>query len=287
VSDDETQNGTPQSGKLYGGEGSHVLGELGAASSAERRARHAAERRRHHSALHQLVEANDSILTTLERIRFEPSEYVDATHPVLPADAPSTEFLDRPARSLGLNVRGRPYDFEWSDRKDWGGAIADRVEGTAELSVSSGGTPGDTDHTWNGAGLGIRFTPIVGMLRVAPYLPYHFKWHNDSTLEVARNRGEVGVLVREIGGRTIIDRRDPLWNDGTSWYQEHNDEQDGVFNDSTFFFTESTRELEIWFWFNSSIDYNHTGGAFDFGSSQASNSLGARLGFVVIEQFAL
>ena len=269
-------------------EGAALLSELATQSSAVRQGLHAAERRRNHSLLEQVVEADASLLDRLRDIQLEASEFGGELELQRPDDAQWQEFLDRPARSMGLNVRGRPYDFEWSDAVDWGTPSADRNEGTIELSVSSGGTPGDTEHTWNGAGLGIRFTPVVGMIRVAPYLPYHYKWHNDSTLEVARNRGEVAVLVREIGGATLVDHRTKLWNDGTSWYQEHNDEQDGVFNDSTFFFTSSRRELEVWYWFNSSIDYNHTTSGFlDFGSSSASNNLAARLVFVVIEQFAM
>jgi hypothetical protein len=155
-----------------------------------------------------------------------------------------------------------------------------------ELFVSSGSA--EPPSTWNGAAIGIRFQPAgrSTYVRVAPYLRYGYRWRNDSTLEVARNRGEVGVLVRELGSDTIIiDKRTRLWNDGTSWYQTHSDEQEGTYTDSNYFFASSDHEYSVWFWFNSSIDFNHITGAFDFGRSSASNSLFARLGFVVFEQW--
>ncbi|HVF17953.1 MAG TPA: hypothetical protein VNA21_13615 [Steroidobacteraceae bacterium] len=189
----------------------------------------------------------------------------------------------------GLKVKGAPFDFEWTAREDFGTPMADRTNGAMELGVSSISIPYDSDAetTWNGAGIGLRFTPKQGnpLVRIAPYLRFNYQWHNDSTLEVARNRGELGILVREgSNGPVLVDRRISLWNDGTSWYQTHSDAQDGVFSESTFFFAQPGRELSIWFWFNSSIDFNKMSGAFDFGGSSASNGLSAQLLFVVIEQ---
>jgi hypothetical protein len=214
--------------------------------------------------------------------------FVDTHLPSL-ADLGELPVLDSPSHSLGLNVRGRPFDFDWHDAQDWGTPEADRNDGTMKLQVDSGGTPGDTNQTWNGAGVGIRFRPQRGVdvMRVAGYLPYNFRWHDDSTLQVAHNHGEVGILIREIGGKTVLNHREPLWSDGTSWYQEHSDEQDGVFNSSSYVFVTPEREVEIWFWCNSSIDFHHeTSDIFDFStSSKASNDLQARLGFIVVEQY--
>jgi hypothetical protein len=272
-----------------GGDGGRTLAQLGRESARLHGELHAAESARHRSVLEQLVRAEASLADALRDVQVKPSDrYVD-THPATPADLGRLPVLDAPAHSLGLEVRGRPFDFDWHDAQDWGTPDANRDDGTMSLQVDSGGTPGDTSGTWNGSGVGIHFRPRRGVsfMRVAGYLPYAFRWHDDSTLQVAHNRGEVGILIREIGGRTVLDHREGLWSDGTSWYQEHGGDGDGVFNSSSFVFVTPERPLEIWFWVNSGIDYTHeSSDFFSFStSSSASNDLQARLGFIVVEQF--
>jgi hypothetical protein len=246
---------------------------------------------RHRSLVTQLTQLVPGGVEMLRGLKFDSAAervfHQGADHAALDHQQ---RFLDSRPAAAGLSFRGRPFDFEWTARLDFGAPRADRQAGIMEIDLSSGSGPFESEHCLNGAGVGVFFRPAgeSTFVRVAPYLPYSFRWHDASTLEVARNRGELGVLVREhspLGGVTVLDSRLPLWNDGTSWYMEHSDEQDGTFNDSNYFFATSLRDYEVWFWFNTSIDFHHEGGPFDFGSSRASHFLFAQLGFIVFEQF--
>ncbi|MEO6957512.1 MAG: hypothetical protein ABI137_12280 [Antricoccus sp.] len=262
------------------------LARLGAQDSRLRRELYASEAKRNRSVLKQLGRSSDSILDELSRVRLE--GHAHPGHLLTPRTESGTPVRDQALTSLGLDVRGTPFDFEWHLIQDWGTPSADRFTGAMRLQVDSRrDTPGDTSHTWNGAGVGIRVRTqsSVTLMRVSGFMPYDFRWHDDSNLEVAHNRGELRVLVREIGGVTRLDHRQSLWNDGTSWYEEHGDESSGVFNDSLYVFVEPNRDHEIWVWFNSSIDYTHEGGSIPPVSSSASNDLNARLAFLVTEQY--
>ncbi len=249
---------------------------------------YAKERDRHHVLIQSLIEVIPNAADTLGRLHdaltFEP----EAVHYILndPAIAHQQHLLDiHPATaSGGLIVKGAPYDFEWTARRDRGRPDADATTGAMELDVDSH-FASEAGSTWNSAGIGVLFQPRARStyVRVAPYLRYGYTWGNMSSLEVARNRGELGVLVRERdSGTIIVDSRVRLWNDGTSWYELHNNEQDDVYTDSTYFLASSDHEYSVWFWFNSSIDYSH---GSVFAESWASNSLLARLVFVVFEQW--
>lgn len=260
------------------------LETLGSYDSELRRSLAAAEAHRHRSVIEQLASSSGTVAEAIRGISVTSNGRERAT-------AHTPEVIALPTRPLelhsrGLTVRGTPFDFSWESRKDWGGPIADRFTGQLRVQVDSRSTPGDTDHTWNGAGLGIRMhtDPGVQWMRVSGFMPYNYRWHDDSSLEVARNRGELRVLVREVGGRTRLDHRSPLWSDGTGWWEEHGDEDSGVFNDSLHVFVEPDRDHEVWVWFSSSIDYSHSGSVSP-ASSSASNDLDARLAFIVTEQY--
>jgi hypothetical protein len=267
-----------------------VLDALATRDAQIRRQLYAQEGDRNHKFIRSLIEVIPDAAATLGRLHdaliFAPevAGYVLSD----PAIAHQQHLLDMhlTMASGGLMVKGAPYDFDWRAVRDHGYPDADRTTGMIEVATSSIAPP---PSQWNGAGIGVLFRPRARStyVRVAPYLRYGYRWQDDSTLEVARNRGELRVLVRERDSGTIVVDRPArlLWNDGTSWYQTHSDEQDDVYSDSTYFFASSDHEYSVWFWFNSSVDFNHTEGAFDFGSSRASNSLGARLVFVVFEQW--
>lgn len=275
------------------GEGAKILDELAARTAAQRRQAAAVEAVRQRGLVQQVARMAPNVTDILRQVRLEPAAHLGVADAIRHGRALADQgrFLDKPGTSLGLSVRGKPFDLEWTSRLDFGSPAADRTTGAMELFVSSGSIPFDSDaeHTFNGAGLGVFFRPKAkaSLVRVAPYLPFSFKWHDDSTIEVARNRGELGVLVRQVGGPIVVDSRVPLWNDGTSWYMEHSDEEDDTFTASNTFFASSDHDLEVWFWFNSSIDFNRSSGVFDFGSSRASNSLFAQLGWIVFEETQL
>jgi len=261
-----------------------VLESLATADSRAVRARSAVEAERQRDVVAQLASSGGSVadllraVTVTERVRDRgvPGPDLDVGVPTRPLEL----------HSRGLAIRGAPYDFQWEARRDWGGAFADRTTGELRVQVDSASTPGDTDHTWNAAGLGIRLRsePGVSLMRVSAYMPYNFRWHNNSSLEVARNRGELRVLVREVGGKTRLDHKAMLWSDGTGWWEEHSGDDSNVFNDSLYVFVQPDRDHEIWVWFTSSIDYSHAGQVSP-ASSFASNDLAAGLVIMVTEQY--
>jgi hypothetical protein len=270
----------------YAADAIDTLESLGEHDSRSRRALTAAEAERHRDVISQLTSNDGSIAAAIRgvvvkdhgRDREVVQPPIEITMPTRPLEL----------HSRGIAIRGTPFDFQWESRKDWGNPIADRMTGQLRVQADSKGTPGDTDHTWNAAGIGMRLRsgPGVFWVSISGFMPFNYRWHDDSSLEVARNRGELRLLVREVGGKTRLDHKVPLWNDGTSWWQEHGDEGSGVFNDSLVAFVEPDRDHELWVWFNSSIDYSHEGSVSP-ASSSASNDLDARLAFIMTEQYGV
>ena len=102
-----------------------------------------------------------------------------------------------------LTVRGAPFDLEWTFFQP------DGAKGTAargpSVHLPTGMMSLDLTETYvdrpvayggwmaNGAGVGVFFKPKSAFtyVRVAPYLPYGYRWKNDSRLQVARNRGAI------------------------------------------------------------------------------------------------
>jgi hypothetical protein len=266
---------------------SDAIDELEALASSDSRATRAhslIEVQRHRDVVAQLASGGESVAEALRSVsvvdrvhdRGEARPRLDVSLPTRPLEL----------HSRGLAIRGTPFDFQWEARRDWGGAFADRSTGQLRVQVDSASTPGDTDHTWNAAGIGIRVPtgPGVQLMRVSGFMPYDFRWHNDSSLEVARNRGDLRVLVREVGGKTRLDHTTSLWAEGTGWWDERGGDGDNVFNDSSYVFVEPDRDHEVWVWFTSSIDYSHSGQVSPAWSS-ASNDLDARLAIIVTEQY--
>ena len=269
-----------------------LLSSFAAISAAAGRDEFRRQTERHRQRVRAIAETGiESGTTIADALRHasnrEPDRLVDKVKYTPIRDAAALPTLDGPLSSSGLSVRGGPYDFEWTDRENFAFLTAEHDTGLMEISLDSGSNM-SSDHAWGGAGIGIRYTTkrTTKFVRVAPYLSYSYRWSNDSTLEVARNRGTVSVLVRERSGKLELDSRTSLWNDGTGWYESHSDDVDDVFTDSRWFFARPETEYEIWFWFDASIDFNHeTSGFLDFGSSRASCSLGALLRWIVIEEF--
>ena len=132
-------------------------------------------------------------------------------------EVPTLPILDGELSSTGLSLRGVPYDLEWTHRVNAAWLVADRSTGAMEIELHSGSV-NNADHAWGGTGVGISHTTkrTTRLMRVSPYLSCSSRWDNDSTLEVARNRGAVSVLVRAVNGKLALDARTKLWHDSTA-----------------------------------------------------------------------
>jgi hypothetical protein len=194
-----------------------------------------------------------------------------------------------------ITVRGAPFDLKWTFFQPEG-ALGTAARGpgvhlpTGMMSLDLTETYVDRPVAYggwmaNGAGVGVFFKPKSKStyVRVAPYLPYSYRWKNDSSLQVARNRGTIACRIFEHKGPMLLDTQVRLWNDGTSWYQIHQDEQDGVWTDSHYFWASSTHWYVVWFWCSSSIDFATK---TTFGSSRAFNQMKANVKWIVFEQWA-
>jgi len=140
-----------------------------------------------------------------------------------------------------------------------------------------------------GAGMGIWFQPKASLtyVRVSGLVTYDYDWSNSSSLQVARNRGQICKLVRRWIGpgnmETVLDRRDQLWSDGTGWYEDHADSQNGYWSNQDYFWASSSNWYLVWFWINGGIDFATK---TTIGSSKARQNWRAKVAFVVFEQFA-
>lgn len=194
-----------------------------------------------------------------------------------------------------ITVRGAPFDLQWTFFQP------DGAKGTAargpSVHLPTGMMSLDLTETYvdrpvayggwmaNGAGVGVFFKPKSKStyVRVAPYLPYTYRWKDDSSLQVAHNRGAIACRVFEHNGPMLVDTQVPLWNDGTSWYQTHQDEQDGIWTDSHYFWASADHWYVVWFWCSSSIDFATK---TTIGSSKAWNQMKANVKWIVFEQWA-
>jgi hypothetical protein len=198
-----------------------------------------------------------------------------------------------------LFIVAPPYDVEWTDFQppDAKGTAArgpsvvlatghmwiDLTETYVDRPVAEGG------WMWAGAGVGVWFKPKAPntYVRVSGLVTYNYMWRDDSNLQVAHNRAQIGKLVsRWLGpGRfeTVLDRRDWLWADGTSWYETHEESGDGSWSNQDFFWGSSNEWYLIWFWCNGGIDFATK---TTFGSSSAFQSWDVRVPLIVFEQWS-
>ncbi len=192
-----------------------------------------------------------------------------------PYDEVYTEFLPTDAR--GTAARGP------SAIKDTGRLDIDLTETYVDRPVAEGG------WMWAGAGVGIWFKPkaVSTFVRVSGLVHYDYWWRDDSNLQVAHNRAQLCKMVyRWLGpGNTqrILDRRDWLWQDGTSWYETHEDSGDSYWSNQDFFWASSDDWYLVWFWCNGGIDFATK---TTIGSSTARQIWTVRVPFVVFEEWA-
>ena len=84
------------------------------------------------------------------------------------------------------------------------------------------------------AGLGIFYRPLTnGYKRFRFGGNWNNYWVDDSFILTANNYGFVGIYIVEFDPdgtnmKIIQDRRYPLWNDGTGWFEHHEDTVEGA-----------------------------------------------------------
>ncbi|MGF6879160.1 hypothetical protein [Paraburkholderia sp. MM5477-R1] len=177
------------------------------------------------------------------------------------------------AKDIKIDVRVAPYNDVWTNTS--GGAHqqqsvwADKNNGNFGFLYTVGKEGGSLTC---GAGVEVLFMRDspgfppgqgpAGFAQVRAYTPYNYIWHDKSYLGTAHQHAGFGVLVWSApidGGpsRTDLDHEYWVWNDGTSWYEEHNNAsfpgQDSDIalqygNEAPYFSIEPGRIYGAWVW---------------------------------------
>lgn len=198
-----------------------------------------------------------------------------------------------------LFVATPPYDRTWTTFQPPGAAgtaargpsvypqqgsmFIDLTETYVDRPVAEGG------WMYAGAGLGLWFKPKAPStyVRVSGLVEYSYDWADSSSLQVAHNRAQLCVMVqhRRAPGdmETILDTRDQLWADGTSWYEDHSDSGGGYWPNQNYFWATSNDWYLVWFWMNGGIDFSTKA---TIGSSKAWQGWHTRVPLMVFEQWA-
>lgn len=193
---------------------------------------------------------------------------------VPPYDEQWTTF--QPPSASGTAARGPTAD------KSRGSMSIDLTETYVDRPVAEGG------WMYAGAGIGLWFKPkaVSTYVRVWGLVEYDYDWADSSSLQVAHNRAQLCKLVyRWIAPgnmEVVLNRRDQLWADGTSWYEDHSDSQDGYWPNQDYFWASSNDWYLVWFWCNGGIDFATK---TTIGSSKAFQNWRVRLPLIVFEQW--
>ncbi|MFF2050135.1 hypothetical protein ACFVU2_00915 [Leifsonia sp. NPDC058194] len=192
-----------------------------------------------------------------------------------PYDTTWTTF--QPPGAAGTQARGP------SVSKPQASMFIDLAETYVDRPVAEGG------WMYAGAGVGLWFKPKAPStyVRVSALVDYEYDWADSSSLQVAHNRAQLCVMVQHRRGpgdmETVVDTRDQLWADGTSWYEDHSDSGGGYWPNQNYFWGTSSDWYLVWFWMNGGIDFSTKA---TIGSSKAYQTWHARIPFMVFEQWA-
>jgi hypothetical protein len=192
-----------------------------------------------------------------------------------------------------------PYDERWTTFQPPGasgtaahGPSADQVHGnmTIDLTETYVDRPvAEGGWMYAGAGVGLWFKPKAPStyVRVSGLVNYSYDWADSSSLQVAHNRAQLGTLVSHWRGpgdsEVILDHREQLWADGTSWYEDHSDSGGGYWPNQNYFWASSNEWYLVWFWCNGGIDFSTKD---TFGSSKAFQTWRAKVALIVFEQWS-
>ncbi|RZU66022.1 hypothetical protein EV379_2367 [Microterricola gilva] len=210
--------------------------------------------------------------------------------------------------TLSLNTQGSsdrlfiavpPYDTAWTTFQPPGaagtqarGPSADKTRGSMSIDLIETYVDrpvAEDGWMYAGAGIGVWFKPKSPStyVRVSALTSYDYDWADSSSLQVAHNRAQICKLVlRWVGPgqlETVLDRRDQLWNDGTGWYEDHSDSQNGYWSNQDYFWASSNEWYLVWIWCNGGIDFATK---TTFGSSKARQTWRVRVPLIVFEEWA-
>jgi hypothetical protein len=188
-----------------------------------------------------------------------------------------------------LQVFAPPYDAAWGQQQpesDLTAASADAFQGTFSATVNGGG-----DSSFAGAGIGVGFQAVsdLPMAHVRPYLRYSYEWLDSSALATAHTSAYLKVRAIQFGPSGQQTEYPPaevaqtLWNDGTSWYEQHQDSGDEVWPGviQLDFPLVAGQYYGIWVYCQLFADDNANGSLSD---SVADGALSARVPFLVVEE---
>jgi hypothetical protein len=181
-----------------------------------------------------------------------------------------------------LTIKVPPYDVPFTDKIGSPADVAADVgAGTFSVGVSGGG--GNTSAL---AGVGVWFRSLTDNVntRVAALTDYSFNWFDISSGGyVAHNNGSINIWVWGDSEQNWVSRQTetPSWSDGTGWYEEHSDADDGRVSNQSFFPARPNAWYLAVMWASSSV-HDNDGGLFGFSWAQAD--LAASVPIVVFEQ---
>lgn len=205
------------------------------------------------------------------------------------------KFKGKPERQVRagsiLTVEVPPYDYEWGDRgadggpTTWGTFVTSKSEANFNVTTyaASGG------EGWASSGIGKYFVPVgrdATYVRVGLYAPYNYNWWDNSSLATAHTDGFMAVFVQSWdssgnNSQIDVDRRIALWSDGTSWLENHSDDESGYYPSDTYFWAFSGRHYAVWAWCGASCD----GSSNSITYSTAFDTLSVSMPFMVFEQW--
>jgi len=237
------------------------------------------------------VQADKKAAAAMERRRRLITARRVPKHPTFPK-VPHFDLKSQVRVGSILTIVVPPYDADWGDSSGYDGTTFGSwvaYKGSNPPRFNATNNIGDGGSAWASAGVCKFFSPAgrdSTYVRVGLWAPYEYDWRDDSNLFTAHTRGFIGIYVTSwdsSGGdfRVEVDRREPLWNDGTSWYEDHADSGSGNYPSDTYFMAWSSRVYAVWAWGGTSADA-HSG---SLAYSYAWGTLSVSVPFMVFEQW--
>ncbi len=187
------------------------------------------------------------------------------------------------ATGSSLTVKAPPYDEDWTWNKGTPATMtANKNNGTFSFSIRGGG-----GNTAAAAGVGVWFWSTANHpgTRFSALVDFGFNWFDSSTGGyVAHNSADVRMYVWGDKERAWVDEQggfDPRWSDGTGWYEDHHDADEGRLAERTFFPTTANSWYLAWVWASGSV---HDSSGSVWGFSFACANMNISVPFVVFEQ---
>jgi hypothetical protein len=210
------------------------------------------------------------------------------------------------AKDTQMDVFTPPFRDSWTDAEgghhQQAAAVANKTSGALQLAYTIGKEGGSA---YLAAGVSVAFMRKVaghppgkgpaGAAQVRTHTPYDYRWHDVSYLGTAHQHAGFGVTVWSWdikGGPSRMDQNHTYWRwqDGTSWYNEHNNANWSGFNSDTalnfadqppYFPIEPDRMYVAWIWCFADADAH---GADAASAGFAQGQILAKVNTIVVGQ---